>query len=180
MDANKTSYNPLDMNLTCQETPSKHTPLSSSLGLDIVEAFKLTLFVKIFIFKKKRFEFYLTTIDFDNFDVCEVKYLMSSFDSDIMFVLPLMTMRIPIVYGHSIHVMDKMCNGHPWCATKTTNIQNNFGFSLRPSSCVGHVQCQNDYCDYKHCNGSLAIVVSRLDQLSFNFLLEVWPLINRT
>ena len=51
--------------------------------------------------------------------------------------------------------MDKMCNGHPWCTTKTTNIQNNFGLSFRHSTCGGHLQCHNDCCDYMHRNGGV-------------------------
>ena len=43
-----------------------------------------------------------------------------------------------------------MCDGHPWCTTKSTNIQNDFGLSFRRYTCAGHVQCPNVYCDYMH------------------------------
>jgi hypothetical protein len=38
-----------------------------------------------------------------------------------------------------------MCDGHPWCTTKTMNIQHNFGLSFRRSTCAGHLQYPNDY-----------------------------------
>ena len=51
--------------------------------------------------------------------------------------------------------MDKMCDGHSWCTTKTMNIQNDFELFFRRSTCAYHLQCPNDYCDYMHCNGGL-------------------------
>lgn len=35
------------------------------------------------------------------------------------------------MYGRSMDGMDKMCDDHPWCTTKITNIENNFGLSFR-------------------------------------------------
>jgi hypothetical protein len=49
--------------------------------------------------------------------------------------------------------MDKMCDGHPWCITNTTNIQYDFGLPFMRSTCAGHLQCTNTYCDYLYCNG---------------------------
>jgi hypothetical protein len=57
-----------------------------------------------------------------------------------------------IDFHRSMDGMDKMCNGHPWCTTKTTNIQNDFGLSFRRSTCAGHLQCSNDFWDYMHRN----------------------------
>ena len=48
--------------------------------------------------------------------------------------------------------MDKMCNGHPWYTTKIINIQNDFALTFRRSTCEGHLQCSNDFCDYMHRN----------------------------
>jgi hypothetical protein len=44
--------------------------------------------------------------------------------------------------------MDKHYDGHVWTKTQTTNITNDFGFSFRSCTCVGHLQCQNLSCDY--------------------------------
>ena len=84
MDVDKTPSSPLYMRLARHGTPSQRPPLhplASSSNLNIVEALKLTK-------SKKRSKFDLTTIDFDNIDVRDVKYLPPSFDGDI-FVLPL-------------------------------------------------------------------------------------------
>ena len=51
--------------------------------------------------------------------------------------------------------MDKMYDGHPWCTTKITNIQNDFGLFFRRSTCTGHLQCPDDYCNYMYHNGGL-------------------------
>lgn len=57
-------------------------------------------------------------------------------------------MGVSSMYGQSMDGMDKMCDGHLWCTTKSTNIQNNFGFSFRRSSCAGYLQCINKHCEY--------------------------------
>lgn len=81
----------------------------------------------------------LPTIDFDNIDVHDVKYLPLSFDADVLFVLSLVSMNAYNAYGCSMGNMDKMCDNHPWCTTKPTNIQNNFGHSFKRSSCVDYM-----------------------------------------
>ena len=132
-------------------TPSQRPPLHpspSSIGLTIVDALKVTK-------SRKRSKSDLAFIDFDNIDVRDVKYLPSSFDGDVLFVLPPVALGVSNTYGRSMDGMDKMCDGHPWCTTKTTNIQNDFGLSFRRSTCAGHLQCPNDYCDYMHRNGGL-------------------------
>lgn len=96
------------MMLTCQGTPSQCPPLHpllSFMSLNIVEKLKLSK-------SGKTFKCDLTIIDFDNIDVCEVKYLPSKADGDMLFVLSHMTMGVPSVYGRSMNGMDKMCNGH--------------------------------------------------------------------
>ena len=64
----------------------------------------------------------LTAIDFKHIVVRDVKYLPSSFNGDILFVLPPVPFGVPSAYGRSMDGMDNMCDGHPWCTTKTTNI----------------------------------------------------------
>jgi hypothetical protein len=90
----------------------------------------------------------LIAIDFDSIDVCEVKYLPPSFDGDVIFILPPINVDVSSTYGRSMDGTDKMCDGHLWCTTKTTNIQNNFGLSFRRSSYAGHLQCTNTYCEF--------------------------------
>jgi hypothetical protein len=139
--------NTLVHHMTPSQRPLLH-PSPSSKGFTIVDALKFTK-------SRKRSKSDLAFIDFDNIDVRDVKYLPSSFDGDVLFVLPPVVLKVPNTYGRSMDGMDKMCDGHPWCTTKTTNIQNNFGLSFRHSTCVCHLQCPNDYCDYMHRNGGL-------------------------
>ena len=68
---------------------------------------------------------HLITFNFHNIDVYDVKYLPSSFDDNVLFVLPPLSMGVGSAYGYSMNDMDKMCDGHPWCKT-TLNIQNKF------------------------------------------------------
>ena len=66
-----------------------------------------------------------------------------------------MSLGVPSAYGCSMDGMDKICDGHPRCTTKITNIQDDFGLSFQRSTCVCHLQYQNDHCDYMHRNGSM-------------------------
>ena len=86
--------------------------------------------------KKKMLKSDIAFIDFDNIDIRNIKYLPSYFDGDLLFFLPPAAHRIPSKYGLSMNGMDKMCDGHPWCATKTMNIQNDFGLSFRRVTCT--------------------------------------------
>ena len=151
IDVNNTPCSLPLMKLPPHGSPSPCPPLhpsSSSLRLNIVDALQLTK-------SRIRSKSELITIDFDNINVCDVKYLPTSFDGDIFFVLAPLSMGVSNVYGHAIYNMDKMCDGHPWCTTKITKIQNDFGLSFRRSSCVGHLQCINKYYDYMYCNGGV-------------------------
>jgi hypothetical protein len=116
--------------------------------LTIVDALKLTK-------SRKRSKSNLASIDFESIDVRDVKYLPASFNSDVLFLLPHVALKAPNTYGCLMDNMDKMCDSHLWCTTKITNIQNDFGLSFRRSTCAGHLQCHNDYCDYMNRNGGL-------------------------
>ena len=77
------------------------------------------------------------------------------FAGDIIFILPPINVDVSSMYGCSIDGMDKMCDGHPWCTTKITNIINDFGLSFRRSSYASYLQCINTYYDYMYHNGSV-------------------------
>ena len=109
--------------------------------MNIVDALKLTK-------SRRRSESDLIIIDFDNIDKRNVKYLPLLFDDDVLIVLPPLSVGVPSAYECTMDGMDKMCDGHSWCTTKITNIQNDFGLSFRRFYCVGHLQCINKYCDY--------------------------------
>lgn len=127
----KSPYNPLCMRLAPHGIPPFYLG-SSSLGLNIVEALKLTK-------SRRRSKSNLTTVDFDNINVCDVKYLPTSYDGDVLYVLPFVSMGVLIVYGCFRNGMEKMCVGHPWCIIKTISIQNDFEFLFGHSFCAGHL-----------------------------------------
>ena len=114
-------------------------------------------------------------VGFDNIDVCEAKYLSSSLDGDI---LPLMAMGVPNVYGRFMDGMDKMCNGHPWCTTKTNNIHNNIRFSFRRSSSASHLQCPNTIVITNIVIGDGVLQLQRVDGMNsyFHFCWKCSPL----
>lgn len=51
-------------------------------------------------------------VDFDTIEDCDSKYLPSSFDGDILFLLPLIALGVPSVYDRSMGGMDKVCDKH--------------------------------------------------------------------
>ena len=118
LHASKSSYNPLYKKFVCHNTPFQHRslyPTPAFIGLTIIDALKFTKY-------RKMSKSDLTAIDFENIVVRKVKYLPFSFNGDILFVLPLVPLGVSSAYGRSMDGMDKMCDGHPWCTTKTTNI----------------------------------------------------------
>ncbi len=44
--------------------------------------------------------------------------------------------------------MDRKHDGHAWCKVKMTNINNDFNLNFRKACCLGHLQCQDDGCDF--------------------------------
>lgn len=61
---------------------------------------------------KERSKSYLTTIDFDNIDMRDIKYLQPHFYGDVLFMLFSISMGVSNAYGCSMDDMDKMCNSH--------------------------------------------------------------------
>jgi hypothetical protein len=71
-------------------SPSQRPPLHpspSSIGLTMIDALKLTK-----LRKRSKSEF--ASIDFDNIDVRDVKYLLSYFNDDILFLLPILALKV--------------------------------------------------------------------------------------
>ena len=151
VEVHKTPHNSSYMKLVrhgaSSQRPHLH-PSSSSSSFNIVNTLKMTK-------SRRRSKSDLTVIDFDNINVRDVKYLPSSFDGDIIFILPPIAVDVSSTYKRSIDGMDKMYDGYSWCTTETTNIQNDFGLSFRRFSCAVHLQCTNIYCDYLYHNRSV-------------------------
>ena len=98
-------YKMVVFHISFSQCPLLH-PSPSSIGLTMVDALKLTK-------SKKKSKSNLIFIDFDNIDVRNVKYLPYSFNDDVLFLLPLVPLKVPNTYGRSMDGMDKMCDGRP-------------------------------------------------------------------
>jgi hypothetical protein len=85
------------------------------------------------------------TLDFDTFDIQRVKFLPSTFNGDVLFELPPVDMSGPF---HMMHGMDKRHDGHAWTKTVTSNIKSDMSLTFRTSTCIGHLRCENQDCEY--------------------------------
>ena len=97
----------------------------------------------------------LAGIDFDTIKVEEVKYIPTAYDDDVTFLLPPLPVGVPVTYGKSMDGMDKIYDRKLWCTTKTSNIKNDHYLIFRRSVCAGHLECQNDSCEYLLRNGGV-------------------------
>jgi hypothetical protein len=90
----------------------------------------------------------LKSIDYESVRHEKVEFLPSIFDGDVIFEFPPLGPDAPHSHVRLMFGMDKRFNGHAWCRTKTSNITNDLGLTFRFSSCVGHLRCHNEGCDY--------------------------------
>jgi hypothetical protein len=44
--------------------------------------------------------------------------------------------------------MDKQHDGHVWTRTSTSHIKSDMDLTFRSASCVGHLHCDNQICEY--------------------------------
>lgn len=161
MDFLKSSCSLLYMRAAHHGSPSQSPPLhhfSSLMNMNIVNALKQTKSMK-----KSKLD--LMSFDFDNIEVQDVKYLSFFFDGDVLFGLTIGTWRSKCLwlfdewYGQDVR----------WTLLvhhQTTYIQNDFGFSFKRSTCVGHLQCSNEFYDYMHrnagkCNNTECVISTR-------------------
>ena len=90
----------------------------------------------------------LKNVDLASFFHQKVNYLLTRYNEDIVFELPL----LPNVKGGRatmLEGMDRRRDGHSWTEKATTNITNPDGqLSFRYVKCLGHLRCQNISCPY--------------------------------
>jgi hypothetical protein len=95
------------------------------------------------------------TLDFDTLDIQRVKFLPPTFNGDVFFELPPVDTSGPF---HMMHGMDKRHDGHAWTKTVTSNIKSDMCLTFRTSTCVGHLCCENQDCEYTsriHCTSPI-------------------------
>jgi hypothetical protein len=84
-------------------------------------------------------------LDFDSLDIQRVKFLPPTFNGDVLFELPPVDTSGPF---HMMLGMDKRHDGHAWTKTVTSNIKSNMSLTFCTSTCIGHVHCENQDCEY--------------------------------
>jgi hypothetical protein len=84
-------------------------------------------------------------LDFDSLDIQRVQFLPPTFNGDVLFELPSVDTLGPF---HIIHGMDKYHDGHAWTKTVTFNIKSDMSLTFRTSTCIGHLCCENQDCEY--------------------------------
>jgi hypothetical protein len=47
-----------------------------------------------------------------------------------------------------MHGMDKRHDGHAWIKAVTSNIKSDMSLTFRTSTCIGHLRCENQDCEY--------------------------------
>jgi hypothetical protein len=78
-------------------------------------------------------------------DIQRVKFLPPTFNGDVLFELPPVDTSGPF---HMMHGMDKRHDGHAWTKTVTSNIKSDMSLTFRTSTCIGHLRCENQDCEY--------------------------------
>ena len=84
-------------------------------------------------------------LDFDTLDIQRVKFLPPTFNGDVLFELPAIDKSGSF---HMMHGMDKRHDGHAWTKTVTSNIKSDVSLTFRTSTCIGHLRCENQECEY--------------------------------
>jgi hypothetical protein len=85
------------------------------------------------------------TLDFDTLDIQRVKFLPPTFNGDVLIELPPVDTSGPF---HMMHGIDKRHDGHAWTKTVTSNIKSDMSLTFRTSTCIGHLSCENQDCEY--------------------------------
>jgi hypothetical protein len=84
-------------------------------------------------------------LDFDTLDIQRVKFLPPTFNGVVLFELPPVDTLGPF---HMMHGMDKHHDGHAWTKTVTSNIKSDMSLTFRTSTCISHLRCENQDCEY--------------------------------
>ena len=74
-----------------------------------------------------------------------MKFLPPTFNGDVLFELPEVDKSGSF---HMMHGMDKRHDGHAWTKTVTSNIKSDVSLTFHTSTCIGHLRCENQKCEY--------------------------------
>jgi hypothetical protein len=93
----------------------------------------------------------LKKIDYDSVQHLKVDYLPLVFNGDVVFEFPSIRSLLASSQAGLIVGMDKRHDGHVWTRTSTSHIKNDMGLTFHSTSCVGHLRCHNQDCEYLSC-----------------------------
>jgi hypothetical protein len=90
----------------------------------------------------------LKKVDYDNVQHLKVNYLPPVFNGDVIFEFPSIGSSSVSSQAGLMVGMDKRHDGHVWTRTSTSHIKSDMGLTFRSASCVGHLRCDNQDCEY--------------------------------
>jgi hypothetical protein len=90
----------------------------------------------------------LKKVDYDSVQHLKVDYLPPVFNGDVVFEFPLIRSLSASSQAGLMVGMDKRHDGHVWTRTSTSHIKSNMGLTFRSASCIGHLHCDNQDCEY--------------------------------
>jgi hypothetical protein len=77
-----------------------------------------------------------------------VDYLPPVFNGDVVFEFPSIRSLLASSQAGFMVDMDKRHDGHVWTRISTSHIKSDMGLTFRSTSCVGHLRCDNQDCEY--------------------------------
>jgi hypothetical protein len=90
----------------------------------------------------------LKKADYDNVRHLKMDYLLPVFNGDVVFEFPSIRSSSASSQAGLMMRMDKQHDGHVWTRTSTSHIKNDMGLMFRSASCIGHLRCDNQNCEY--------------------------------
>jgi hypothetical protein len=90
----------------------------------------------------------LKKVDYDTVQHLKVDYLLPIFNGDVVFEFPSIRSLSACSQAKLMVGMDKRYDGHVWTRTSTSHIKSDMGLTFRSASCVGHLRCDNQDCEY--------------------------------
>jgi hypothetical protein len=90
----------------------------------------------------------LKKVDYDSVQHLKVGYLPPVFNGDVVFEFPSIRSLSASSQAGIMVGMDKRHDGHVWSRTSTSHIKSDMGLTFRSATCVGHLRCENQDCEY--------------------------------
>ncbi len=87
-------------------------------------------------------------VNYNSIAIHHVEFVPPMFNGDVIFELPPVGSNGSQGQAKLMSGIEKRYDGHVWSNIHTTNIKNDDDLTFRSSSCVGHLRCDNDKCEY--------------------------------